>query len=159
MGVIEKYLSLMTNCGVIFVGYEENFEDFEIAISGGLFLPEEDNEVFCLVKRGDGEVYNRFSPLEYDFTHGGFLETIQVNENPFIVPQSVASSAMVDNLIVNLTVSNGCKTISKPVYICGGSLAALFFVESVDLPCEGFADGRISIQVLSDHIDGNNDIP
>ena len=116
-------------------------DDFEIMISGGLFMPgQESIPIIAFIRIGDGSWTTAFPEgynLLWNVNQGAYL---QGNTNPLILPSSYAENG--GN--VTLFVTRGCvvKSVEQPIYICGDDGAAAFFVADEFRPCLGGANEK-----------------
>ena len=121
-------------------------DDFEIMITGGLFMPgQESTPLIAFIRIGDGSWTTEF-PEGYNFLWNvNQGEYLLGNTNPLILPSSYAENG--GN--VALYTTRGCaqKLAEQPIYVCGDEGATSFFVVDEFRPCLGGANGEIHLSI------------
>lgn len=143
----------------------ENFPDFEILASGGLFsnAADEETTLSTLIKeKGEAffteEIPGHYS-IRWEFPNGNLIGNApELTVDAATVLANRPTFLEVGWASINLVVSNGCteKKANHYFIICGQVdeqfantvLSSFFFIESAVIhPCSGLSDGSITIEI------------
>lgn len=134
------------------IGLEANFEDFDIALTGGyLATGAPSTDVKLNIKKASEAIYSSNTQgysIEWELENNG---DIQHGGNTYNVDRSEFDFGKV--LRVAVKVSNGCtsKTTSIILFSCEfatpNSQSYEYFIRGVVKPCPGAADGLLNIRI------------